>query len=222
MFCMGGEPEVLLPDFTMEEITDKVSGIFDQQETQVETKLEIVKDRTITESATLKLEPQSDFMESDFVDDEMYDDPLMTEAGNERENFKEDPSYEIKTVPKRTQNTDNELETGFSFPIEFDLQVANDKFSALMEEVKSKSEKTVIDGKERFHCGLCDEICAQLPIHVGRNHAELNFKCSQCPMAVGSGNLLRLHEKVHLAQPVPCKICGKEVKDIKKPYASKT
>ena len=91
MFCMGGEPEVLLPDFTMEEITDKVSGIFDQQETQVETKLEIVKDRTITESATLKLEPQSDFMESDFVDDEMYDDPLMTGTGNDRENFKEDP-----------------------------------------------------------------------------------------------------------------------------------
>lgn len=215
MFCTSGEPEVLLPDFTIEEIADKVAGIFEQQETEAETKFEIMKERTITESETLKLEPNSECMESGFVDDEMYDDPLMTETDNDKENLKEDPSYEIEIVPKRTQNADNDLETGFSFPIEFDLQVANDKFSALMEEVKSKSEKTVIDGKERFHCGLCDEICAQLPIHVGRNHAELNFKCSQCPMAVGSGNLLRLHEKVHLALPIPCKICGKEVKDIK-------
>ena len=47
MFCMRGE---LLP-FTIKEITDKVEGLFEQQETQVETKFEILKDRTITESA---------------------------------------------------------------------------------------------------------------------------------------------------------------------------
>ena len=40
MFCMGGE---LLPDFTIKEITDKVEGLFEQQETQVETKFEILK-----------------------------------------------------------------------------------------------------------------------------------------------------------------------------------
>lgn len=195
MFCMGREHEVLLPDFTTKELTKKVAGIFEHQETEVENKFQILKDRTITETTSLKLEPQSDCTESSLDDDEMYDDNLMTKICNDIDNFKEDPSYEIQTVPKRTQNAGNELETGFSFPIEFDLQAANEKFSALMEEVKSKSEKTVIDGKERFHCGLCDEICAQLPIHVGRNHAELNFKCSQCPMAVGSANLLRLHEK---------------------------
>ena len=152
-----------------------------------------------------------------FNDDEIYDDPLMNENSNEGDNDEEegDPSYQIEKPHTRTQHIDNDLETGYSFPIEFDLHVANEKFNALMEEVKSKSEKTVINGKERYHCGLCDEVCAQLPIHVGRNHAELNFKCSQCPVAVGSGNLLRLHEKVHLSKPITCKICGKEVKDIK-------
>ena len=44
MFCIGGEPDVLLPDFTIKEITDKVAGIFEQQETQDETKFDILKD----------------------------------------------------------------------------------------------------------------------------------------------------------------------------------
>merc|ERR1719220_620817 len=124
------------------------------------------------------------------------------ETNIDRDNYREDPTYE--TDEGRIQTKENEIETGFSFPIEFDLRVANDKFNALMEMVKSKSEKSIVNGKERYQCGLCGELCAQLTIHVSRNHAEPNFKCSQCPVAVGSTNLLKLHEKVHLAKPIAC------------------
>merc|ERR1712106_1316385 len=80
MFALNGEPEVLIPDFTMEEIAAKVTEIFDQKEiAPVESKSVIVRDRTINESISPKLEPQSEHEQYEFNDDEMYDDPLQTQ-----------------------------------------------------------------------------------------------------------------------------------------------
>jgi len=221
MFNYGLEPELVLPDFTTDEISKKVSEVFGKLGNEGDNnQFDMVDNKSIfKETLVPKLEPKTKYKEDEFVDEEIYDDPLIDRTINSRdieeENIKEDPTFEVGNSYSTIQNNENEMETGYNFPIQFDLQLANEKFISLMEEVKSKSEKTVVNGKERFHCGLCDEVCAQLPVHVGRNHAELNFKCSQCTVAVGSGYLLRLHEKVHLSQAMPCNICGKEVKDMK-------
>ena len=210
LFSVWPGAEILLPEYTMGEITAKIAGIFQHKNKEIcETRIEEPKLQLLSES----IESESD-LNGDDIYDEVVDDPLEMEINIATDKLKEDPTYERKPLKGIIHTQENEIEAGFNFPIEFDLQVANDKFNALMEDVKSKSEKTMVNGKERYQCSLCGEICAQLTIHVGRNHAEQNFKCSQCPVAVGSANLLKLHEKVHLSKPVPCKICGKHVKDI--------
>ena len=43
----------------------------------------------------------------------------------------------------------------------------------------------------RWKCSLCGEICANLAVHVGRNHADQTFQCGQCEVHVGSEYLLK-------------------------------
>jgi transcription elongation factor Elf1 len=64
----------------------------------------------------------------------------------------------------------------------------------------------------RWKCSLCGEVCANLAVHVGRNHADQEFQCGQCQVQVGSEYLLKVHEKTHIAEALPCNICGKVVK----------
>jgi len=94
---------------------------------------------------------------------------------------------------------------------------ATEKFNKLLEEVRLSSEKLEADNdnKERWKCSVCGQVCANLAVHVGRNHADQDFSCSQCDTVVGSEYLLKLHEKTHQTEAKPCHLCGKIVKDMR-------
>jgi hypothetical protein len=70
----------------------------------------------------------------------------------------------------------------------------------------------------RWKCALCGEECANLAVHVGRNHAEQEFQCGLCEVRVGSEYLLKVHEKTHTTEATPCNLCGKVVKVSKYRY----
>jgi len=138
---------------------------------------------------------------------------------NSRKKVKiEENDWNINSESNEDVKDEDDFSTqSFIFPITFDISSANSKFNKLLNDVKSSSEKIIsnVDKKDRWKCSLCGQVCANLAVHIGRNHADLDFSCSQCDAKVGSEYLLKLHEKTHLNEAKPCNICGKNVKDLK-------
>jgi len=223
IFTLDSEPVLIMSEYTLPEckqiIQEKIDSLC-RQGSDTEDLSTVTIDKVETDAEWQHL----DQIESSLEEREKNSSLLKRKRGRpkgsrkkvktEQQENRESDKKQVSEVDKDDENHDGLPRNGkdLLFPVEFDLQAANEKFSSLLTQVQEGSERLADENeKERWKCCLCGEVVTHLAIHVGQKHAHPHFPCSQCDVKFGSEYLLAHHQRSHTNN---VEECGKDMTNL--------